>query len=123
MISVGKELYFAHNLKCNVYVQLYKIDLAEKECKEAIEIDPANWPAQANLGYLYYTLAQKGFNPVAGGASSEAKQNCQQAVEQFVKAEQSHHLKFLYDGWARCLDVLGRHDEASQLKRRLEKKS
>jgi tetratricopeptide (TPR) repeat protein len=123
MISNREDLYYAHNLKCNVFIQLYKIDLAEKQCKEAIAIDPANWPAQANLGYLYYSLAQKGFNPVAGGASIEAKENCEKAVEQFTKAEQSHHLKILYDSWARCLDVLGRQDEASQLRRRLENKS
>jgi hypothetical protein len=53
MLNTGKDLYYAHNLKCNVFVQLYKIDLAKKECEEAIKIDPANWPAQANLEYLY----------------------------------------------------------------------
>jgi tetratricopeptide (TPR) repeat protein len=118
MINNGQELYYAHNLKCNVFGRLYKIDRAEKECEEAIKIDPANWVAHANLGYLYYSLAQKGFNPVTGGASADAEENCKKAVEQFVKAERSHHLNFLYDGWARCLDVLGRRDEASQLRLR-----
>jgi tetratricopeptide (TPR) repeat protein len=119
MLNTGKDLYYAHNLKCNVFVQLYKIDLAKKECEEAIKIDPANWSAQANLGYLYYALAQKGFNPVAGGTTAEAKENCQKALEQLTKAERSHPLRFLYDGWARCLDVLGNPDEANKIRLRL----
>jgi len=123
MLSTGKDPYYAHNLKCNVFVQLYKIDLAKTECEEAIKIDPANWPAQANLGYLYYALAQKGFNPVAGGTTAEAKENCRKALEQFDKAEPSHPLRFLYDGWARCLDVLGKPDEANKIRHRLNNNS
>jgi hypothetical protein len=50
MASNSKEPYWVHNLKCNILVQLAKFDDADKECKEAIRIDPDNWPAHGNLG-------------------------------------------------------------------------
>ncbi len=120
MIENKKELYYAHNLKCNVFLRLYKIEAAERECNQAIQIDPANWPAQANLGYLYYELATKGINWKTGVATEEAKKNCQKATEQFNKAERKHPLRFLYGNWARCLEVLGKPEEANRLRRRSE---
>jgi hypothetical protein len=116
LIEKNEDLYYAHNLKCNVFLKLYKIEQAKRECTQAIQIDPANWPAQANLGYIYSQLASKGINPIAGGATEEAKQNCRRAVEQFSKAQRTHPLKFLYDDWAKCSEVLGDQAEATRLR-------
>src|SRR6266571_3430179 len=102
------------------YVLAASLYNAERECNQAIQIDPANWPAQANLGYLYYELATKGINWKTGVATEEAKKNCQKATEQFNKAERKHPLRFLYGNWARCLEVLGKPEEANRLRRRSE---
>lgn len=128
MIKNGKDedVYYAHNLKCAALLRLNKIDGedgAKTECERAIKIDPANWPARANLGNLYYSLAQNGMNPMTPGASTkEAKENCSKADEQLSRAEISHKLTMLYESWAKCLDVLGREDKANELRGRLTKK-
>jgi tetratricopeptide (TPR) repeat protein len=121
MIKSGKEIYYAHNLKCAAFLRLNKTDQAQAECEQSIAIDPTNWPARANMGNLYYSLAR--INPRTGEASKEAKENCRKADEQFTEAEKSHKLNKLYDSWAKCLDALGRQDQANQLRQRLENKS
>lgn len=45
-----ENLYLAHNLKCAAFARLNNIDRAKEECEKAIQLDPTNWPAVANLG-------------------------------------------------------------------------
>lgn len=118
MIKNGTDPYYAHNLKCAAYLRLYKIEDAQKACEQAITIAPSNWPARANLGNLYLSLTQQAANPT----SPEAKQNCTKADEQLTQAERSHKLTKLYVDWARCLDILGRKDQASALRAQAAKK-
>ncbi|MCK1419670.1 MULTISPECIES: hypothetical protein [unclassified Bradyrhizobium] len=122
MIKNGKDPYYAHNLKCAAYIRLNKTGDAQKECEKAIGIDPSNWPARANLGNLYLSLAKLGMNTRIPGASAEAKQNCAKADEQLTQAEKSHALTKLYDDWAGCLDILEKQDQARALRQKAGKK-
>jgi tetratricopeptide (TPR) repeat protein len=126
MIVNSKEPYYAHSLKCNVLTRLARYDDAKEQCEKAIAIDRDDWPAHANFGDLYYSLAEPHISNrrVPGGLTERAKENCREAIKQFSKAEQSHHLKQqLYDNWVMCLEALGMQDEVNKLRSRLRDKS
>ncbi|WP_298880510.1 hypothetical protein [uncultured Bradyrhizobium sp.] len=115
MIRNGRDQYYAHNLKCAIYARLNKTDDAKTECEKAIAMEPLNWPAHANLGIMYLSLAMRGMNPRVPGATAEATQNCAKADEQLAQADRSHKLTQYHDDWARCLEILGKQDQARAL--------
>jgi hypothetical protein len=53
---------------------------------------------------------------MSSGSTSDAKTNCQTAIEWFGKAEKRHPLTFLREEWAKCLEALGNPNEAKHMR-------